>query len=78
MCGQLGFHGPLDQSLGELLQQPVFAHNVFRLLVVHQQLVENFYQFPSVLLSLSFFPGEKPFTQSYLNPLVYERLSLAA
>jgi hypothetical protein len=51
MCGQLGFHGPLDQSLGELLQQPVFAHNVFRLLVVHQQLVENFYQFPSVLLS---------------------------
>src|SRR3982750_15335 len=31
MCGQLGFHGPLAQSLGELLQPPVFPHNVLPL-----------------------------------------------
>jgi hypothetical protein len=33
MRGQLGFHGPLDQRFGELLQQPILANNVFRLLI---------------------------------------------
>src|SRR3982750_4718742 len=53
--GPLGFHRPLDQSLGQLLEQPVFAHDIFRLLVVGEQLVEdlfvNFHWFFSVSLS---------------------------
>jgi hypothetical protein len=69
MRGQFGFHRTLDQGLGQLLEQPVFAHDVFRLLVVGQQLVNHvfvdFHGFFSVSL---FFPREKPFTQSFLYP----------
>ena len=41
MVGHLGLHGPLQQRLGELLQQPVFANDVFGLLVVRQQFVDE-------------------------------------
>jgi hypothetical protein len=34
--------GSLQQRLGELLQQPVLAYDVFRLLVVRQQFVNEF------------------------------------
>jgi hypothetical protein len=34
MRGQLGFQGALDQGLGPLLQQPVFAHAICRLWVI--------------------------------------------
>jgi hypothetical protein len=37
---QLGVHGSLQHSLHELLQQPVFADDVFRLLITLQQLVD--------------------------------------
>lgn len=36
MFGHLGFKRPLDQSLGELLEYPVLAYQVFGFLVVSQ------------------------------------------
>jgi hypothetical protein len=36
MVGHLGLHGSLQYRLGQLLQQTIFADNVFRLLVVSQ------------------------------------------
>src|SRR5688572_17687367 len=38
---ELGIHRPLEQRLRELLQQPVFANNLLRLLVVAQQLIDQ-------------------------------------
>ena len=40
--GQLGLHGPLQQSFGQLLQQTVLAYDVFWALVVRQQFVDEF------------------------------------
>ena len=40
--GQLGLHSSLHDRLGELLQQAVLTDDVFRLLVVRQQLVQYF------------------------------------
>jgi hypothetical protein len=34
MLGHLGLHGALQQRFGQLLQQPVLANDVFRLLVI--------------------------------------------
>jgi len=37
--GQLGVHGSLQHSLHEPLQQSVFADDIFRLLIILQELV---------------------------------------
>ncbi len=37
VVGHLGLQRPLHQGLGELLEQPVLANQVFRLLVISQQ-----------------------------------------
>src|ERR1700737_547661 len=42
VVGHLGLHGPLQQRFGQLLQQTVFAYDVFWLLIVRQQLVDEF------------------------------------
>jgi hypothetical protein len=42
VLGHFSFQCPLNQLLGELLEQPVLAYQVFRLLVVSQQLVDQF------------------------------------
>jgi hypothetical protein len=42
VVGQLAVEGTLDESLSELLEQAVLAEQVFGLLVVLQQLVEQF------------------------------------
>lgn len=39
VLGHLGFQRTLDQHLGELLEQAVFANQIFRLLVIDQQAV---------------------------------------
>lgn len=39
VLGHLGFQRALDQHLGELLGQVVFANPVFRLFVIDQQAV---------------------------------------
>ena len=43
MVRQLGPQGPLGQRLLELLEQPVLAQQVFRLLVAGQKLVKMFW-----------------------------------
>jgi hypothetical protein len=40
--GHLGFERALHQSLGELLEQAVFANEVFGFFVVSQQAVDQF------------------------------------
>ena len=40
MMRQFGVHGSLQHSLDELLQQSVFADDVFRLLIILQKLVD--------------------------------------
>jgi hypothetical protein len=42
VLGHLGLHGAFEQRLGQLFQQSVFANDVFRLLVIQQQLVDKF------------------------------------
>ncbi|MCY1451775.1 hypothetical protein D9M71_686570 [compost metagenome] len=39
VLGHLGFQRTLDQHLGELLEQAVFANQIFRFLVIDQQAV---------------------------------------
>jgi len=41
VIGHLGFQRLLDQQLGELLEQPIFANQVFRLSVISQQAVQQ-------------------------------------
>jgi hypothetical protein len=41
MIGHLGLHGSLQERFGELLQQSMLADNVFRLLIVRQQFVNE-------------------------------------
>ncbi len=43
MLRQLGLHRPLNQSFGQLLQEPAFPDQIFRFLVVFYQLVEQFF-----------------------------------
>lgn len=42
MFRHLGFEGTFDQSLGQLLEKPVFSDKVFRLFVIRQQAVYQF------------------------------------
>src|SRR5512137_383905 len=42
MVGQFGLHRPFIDSLGQLLQQPRFTNQVFRLFIVHQKLIQQF------------------------------------
>src|SRR6202044_669135 len=41
MIGHLGLHGSLQERFGELLQQSMLADNIFRLLIVRQQFVNQ-------------------------------------
>src|ERR1041384_7210296 len=66
MIGHLGLHGPLQQRFRELLQQPVFANDVFGLLVVRQQFVNEVEVDGHRISLVSFFRW--PFTQSNLYP----------
>jgi hypothetical protein len=49
MAGHLGFPGALDQHLGQLLEQAVFADRVFRFLVVGKRAVRQLDRFRSGL-----------------------------
>src|SRR4051812_32188072 len=64
--GHLGLHRPLQKRLRQLLQQAVFSYDVFWLLVVRQQLVDEFevdrHRVPSV------WSFRWPFTQFTLYP----------
>ena len=42
VLGHLGLQGPLDQALGQLLEQAVFSDEVFRLFVASKKLVDQF------------------------------------
>ena len=41
VMGELGLHGAFEDGFGELLQEAVLAENVFGLLVVFQELIEQ-------------------------------------
>jgi hypothetical protein len=59
VVGQLGVHRPLHQCLGQLLQQPLFADQVFRTLYPVQQLVDEF------LVDFHLFPSSIEETDAY-------------
>ncbi len=42
VVGQLAVAGALDESLGELLKEPVLVEQVLGLLIILQQLIEQF------------------------------------
>src|ERR1017187_1558328 len=66
MFGHLRLHGTFQHGLGQLLQQTVFTNDVFWLLVVRQQLVDEF-EVDSHRVSLVCF-FRWPFTQFNLHP----------
>src|SRR5689334_8811670 len=66
MIGHLGLHGPLQQRFCELLQQPVFANDVFWLLIIRQQFVNEVEVDGHRVSLVSFFRW--PFTQCNLHP----------
>lgn len=55
VLGHLGFQRTLDQHLGELLEQAVFANQIFRFLVIDQQAVGELDEFRVGLRSLGAF-----------------------
>src|SRR5579871_6342741 len=67
MIRHLRLHSSFQEGFRELLQQPVFANDVFWLLVVRQQFVDEVEVDGHRVSLVSFFRW--PFTQSNLYPL---------
>jgi hypothetical protein len=59
VLSHLGSEGSLDQSFGQLLEQPVFSNEIFKFFVIHQKAVYQFVAYGH----LSSFEDEGSFLQ---------------